>query len=216
VKVYDCRCSRCAPLPVANQCSVCGQEVRHGVRDGVTGWWHRETVDHMTILGHRHTQADEDRRIATLDEVRYDDDFPEGYTIRERYRKVGDEGGDPEAEVIPAPEVTAEPVEKKSQWVPGGARTIWNLAEKNGWTVVSATRSRGPRVHASLGTLLSVSDFFLLKLRLDSEDRAAVASWCDGKFDFAYNVTIHRKTKTLTADKANSDGLKTWIKGDFV
>lgn len=213
--VYECFCARCHPTAAPAQCSACGEEVRLGVRDGQQGWWHRENVDHITIHGHRHTQADEDRDNAILDEVRYDEDFPDGYTIRERYN-VGIKPEDVEKEPIPAPEVVAEPVEKTSPYLPGGAKQIWNLAVKNGWTIVSATRSRGPRVHASLGTLLGISEFFLLKIRLDEQDRAAVASWTDGKFEFAYNVVIHRDTKTLTAEAANSDGLKTWIKGDFV
>lgn len=214
----ECFCGRCHPTPAKDQCSRCGQEIRWGWRDGRQAYWHREDVDHATMQGHLHTQADEDAHNAVLDEVRYDDPvipfLPVPYTIRERYAKKLDDDGEEVVEPIPAPEVVAEPVEKGSSWVPGGAKQIWNLAEKNGWTIVRATRSRGPRVHASHGTLLSISDFFQLKMRLDSEDRSAVASWTDGKFEFAYNVTIHRDTKTLTADKANSDGLKAWIKGE--
>lgn len=240
--VYECLCARCHPTDAPEQCSKCGEEVRWGWRDGVHGCWHRGNVDHAVIHGHRHTQADEDREQAALDEVRYDEPpvpfltkalvahtsplarrlfleagrAPESYTIRERYAKKLNAEGEEEAEPIPAPEVMAEPCEKTSKWVPGGAKQIWNLAEKNGWTIVRATRSRGPRVHASHGTLLGISDFFQLKMRLDTEDRSAVASWTDGKFEFAYNCTIHRDTKTITADKANSDGLKVWIKGEFI
>jgi hypothetical protein len=217
-----CFCKGCVAKGLApmlsgapDTCSRCGEEVRLGWRNGVKGWLHREDVDHHTLLGHIHTQHDEDRKNAILDEVRYDDDHPEGYTIRKRYH-VGVADDDVEPEPIPAPEVVAEPIEKTSPYLPGGAKQIWNLAEKHGWTIVSATRSRGPRVHASHGTLLSISDFFLLKIRLDSEDRAAVASWTDGKFEFAYNVRIDRTNKKLYPDSANSDGLKTWIKGDFV
>ncbi len=115
---------------------------------------------------------------------------------------------------IPEPEVVCEPVDKTSEFLPGGAKTIWNLAEKNGWTIISTTRSRGPRVHASQGTLLSISDFFLIKMRLDGTDKSAVGSWTDGKFQFAYTVVADRATRTLEATKANSHGLKAWIKGE--
>ena len=217
VPVYQCWCSRCHPTPAANQCSACGEEIRWGTRDDTEAWWHRGPVEHAVIHGHRHTQADEDRDNAALDLVRYDDPVipfaPVAYTIRERYN-VGVAAKDVEREPIPAPEVLCTPVTKTDKRVPGGAKQVWNLAESMGWTVYRSTYSRGPRIHSSLQTLLSVSDYFVLGVRLDEHDLVAVGSWCDSKFDFAYAGKLNRKTNNVDLKRVDSKTLKSLIKGE--
>lgn len=38
-------------MPRPQTCSRCGEEVRYGTREGVTGWLHRGEVDHLPIFG---------------------------------------------------------------------------------------------------------------------------------------------------------------------
>lgn len=224
-----CYCKGCVARGLApmrsgapTTCSACGEEVRRGWRDGQEAWWHRESVEHATILGHTMTRRDQEAIEAALDAPRIDANG-EPYTTREydlqRMKKAAREAIEAEdddfvAAEIPPPEVLTTPVDRKDPRVPGGARTIWNLAEKQGWRVYRSTYSRGPRVHASHGTLLSISDYFILGVALDDANLMAVGSWCDGKFDFAYTATINRKTRTITPERVKSDALKAFIRGE--
>lgn len=136
-----CYCSRCAPLPgAAAQCSVCGQEIRLGYRDGVKNWWHREAVDHAPIQGHRITYAQRAENERFRREHVWYDDEGRPYTtaeweigkdkdpVRRRRRLAELRGEDPDyVEPIPEPEVRRTPVEIDDDRVPGGAKTMARL-----------------------------------------------------------------------------------------
>lgn len=85
--------------------------------------------------------------------------------------------------------------------VPGGCRTVLNLADKQGWTVVRLTYSRGPYL-GSKGGSLGVSDFVRLILRgpvLDEGPLFGVASWRDGKSDWTWiHANGHTDNATVT------------------
>lgn len=196
----ECFCSRCSPSSIDVVCSRCGEEVRWGHRDGLNAYWHRTDVGHMAILGHLHTEADEAAIQAALDTytVEYKG---KTLTIREyeiakikdrvkreaAEREAADDADeDYEPEVIPEPEVRSTSIEKTDERLPGGAKQIWNLAEKHGWRVVRSTYSRGPRVHRTQQKVISISDFLVLGIVLDEQHLWAVGSWQDNKFDFAY------------------------------
>lgn len=123
----------------------------------------------------------------------------------------------PEREVIeiPEPEVRSTRIEDfKDERVPGGVRTVTNLVAKtDGWEVISLTYARGPYLAAS-GKILSISDAVLLKIRseqVDGKRHIAVASWRDGKFDFAYIGTF--TDGLIRPYSATATELKNWIKG---
>lgn len=93
--------------------------------------------------------------------------------------------------------------------VPGGVRTVLNLAAKQGWAVEKLTYSRGPYLGAN-GKSLGVSDCVVLRLRgpvVDGAQLRAVASWRDGKADRAWRLD-GRTTPRLE----NMTALKTLIK----
>lgn len=120
-------------------------------------------------------------------------------------------------EPLPPVEVACHPVEPRDPLVPGGVRTITNLLSKQGWELRRLTHARGPYV-GSKGKVLSISDTIVLGARepetlgLDRPVRVAVASWRDGKFDFAYRGGI-LGGRLISTESANAVGLKNWIKG---
>lgn len=201
----DCRCGRCAPAGNREQCSVCGEEVRHGVRDGQTGFWHRAAVDHKVIHGHR---------SAPLIQA-----------------EVAEERDPLQDAVV---EVWAHPVERTEFAGTSGLRQIANLAAGDtrvmpsgkssksmkhppmapGWELVNITHARGP-YRGSKGEVLSVSDTHVLRargpVRLDGTRRVAVGSWRDLAFDFAYTGII-KDGNVTDLRKVGSDDMKTWMK----
>lgn len=214
-------------------CARCGNEVRWGwrpglrapVRPGAGFWMHREETDHIPVLGQMVTEemrAEVDRQ---LDLPRTKEDGTV-YTTREfdiaRMKKPAREAAEEEEEIvtepIPEPEVRSTLIEIDDERMPGGAKQIINLARKNGWTVW-ATYSRGPRIHASLGTLLEVSDYVVVRMRLDGGDRRAVASWCSksGKYEFEWAwplIADFENRRYIAPPIANFEGLKAWIRGE--
>jgi len=206
-------------------CSRCHQEVRWGFRGGQEAYWHRDDVDHAPVFGHMITVADKAEIERQLDLPRVDANG-EPYTTRDfdiaRYKdrekreaaeREAAEASDEEWEEheVPAPEVTSTEIEMSDPRLPGGAKQIWNLCLKNGWTC-RAFYSRGARIHKSHGRVLSIADYVVLKMALDKGDRRAVGSWEDGSFDFAYIMTV--RNKTASPLRVKSDGLKLFIKGD--
>lgn len=118
-------------------------------------------------------------------------------------------------EELPPVEVVSTPVDPKDERVPGGVRTITNLLPKHDWELVRLTYARGPYVGGK-GKVLSISDTILLKARgqeVDGTRPIAVASWRDGKFDFAYIGEI--KASTIRPRPANATDMKNWIKGTY-
>lgn len=163
-------------------CRDCREEVRYGARDGAPGWLHREPKDHIG--------------------------FP---VVAPEVEEV---------EPLPPVEIPCRPVDPKDEIVPGGVRTITNLLAKQGWELRRLTHARGPYVGAK-GDVLSISDTIVLGAReaprcerggLDRPPRIAVASWRDGKFDFAYVGVIRDGTFVTTG--ANNTAMKAWIKGE--
>lgn len=178
-------------------CGRCGEEVRYGVRDigrgPQKGYWHRVEKDHPVTLG------------VTMS-------YEESLAYFTAYKDRGSE--EAVVEPIPAPEVYSTPIEPPDPRLPGGAKQILNLARKHDWRAW-ATYSRGPRTHASHGTLLGVSDFVVIRMRLDGDRPGAVASWVDGKFDHAWLCEVDTpKRKIIIVGQANSDQLKAWIRRD--
>lgn len=221
-----CYCGRCAPSDAPAQCSVCGQEVRRGHRDGVEGWWHRENVDHTVIHGHRMTYTDaEEVRRQREDVVRYLEDGT-AYTTaeyeiskdkdatRRRARLAALRGEEVKgADPIPPVEIPKHTVEVESLPPRSGMRQIANLVLKtDGWELRRLTAARGPYVGGD-GSVLSISDSLVLGARgpeLDGGVVIAVASWRDGKFDHAYAGVL--KDGVAKVDPVNATELKTWIK----
>lgn len=196
----DCYCSRCVPNdipkdPHRSVCSRCGEEVRFGFREGMKGWHHREAVDHVA----RHGHAVEHLNLrAVVDEpVETDED---------------DEPVGP----LPPVEVPAHPADPDDFPPRSGIRQVINLVEKTeGWERAALTSSRGPYMGAK-GQCLSISDVTVLKARqvvLDGSVRIAVASWRDGKFDFAYIGII--KDHRLSPARVDASSMKNWIKGTY-
>lgn len=163
-------------------CRTCRDEVRFGRRADQPGWWHRGDVDHDT--------------------------FPVPAPV------------DDAPEPLPEVEIWGHSVEPQDDIVPGGVRTIVNLLARERWQLRRLTHARGPYVGAK-DKLLSISDTIVLGAReadsrcerggLDRGPRVAVASWRDGKFDFAY-VGVIEGGKVFT-QPANNTEMKTWIKG---
>lgn len=201
-------------------CAVCQEEVRWGARDGILGYLHRETVDHVPIFGRRWTAEDAARSDAELDRERTrtkDDGTEETYTAR-RYSLKGEAAKAYDASnmletEIPEPEVAQHDVAPDSFPPRSGIRQIINLIIKtDGWTLVNITASRGPYLGSS-GEVLSISDAVVVRAHgpmVDNGQKMAVASWRDGAFDFAYTGILKDGVVTTTA--ANSMALKAWIK----
>lgn len=186
------------PSPLT--CFTCKQEVRWGWRHGRKAWWHREDVDHAVILGEGSTpelhaqlaEADKARAAAKAKGKKKDaeDDVEEMTWPTE----------------LPEPEVRCTPVERNDPRVPGGAKTILNLLEKEDWELRRLTYARGPYIGAN-GKILSISDSIVLGA-VDGEDSAIVAFWRDGKFNGAMTVFKHQ-----LEGRPNATELKNWIKG---
>lgn len=159
------------------------------------------------------------------------------YTVR-RFGLKGDAAkaydalNAPEEAVLPPVEVWCHPVDPADPITPSGARTLAALVSgvtrvtpggktskslkhppmAPGWELRRLTHARGPYVGAS-GECLSVSDVVVLGARgpeVDGGYRIAVASWRDGKFDFAWTGVV--KDGTAHTEQANSDALKAFIK----
>jgi hypothetical protein len=178
-------------------CARCGEEVRFGVR--ATGplrwhdakrWLHRDHDDHIAILGQ---PVDQEALVEAI----------------ARARGLVDE--ESEVEEIPPPEVWATPVEATDERVPQGARNKLKLATENGWTAW-ATYSRGARVHKSQGTLLGISDFVVVRFRLDGTPKVAVACWEDGKMQRCYTAIREDEKRRFIVAPTNDAGLKAWLK----
>lgn len=187
-----------AAVPEALTCGRCGEEVRWGWRPGLTSptrpgsgfWMHRDpAADHHPLLGTR-----------LVDTVP-----PEPEPVEEGEGEVED----PEPFVIPPPEVTSTPIDIGDERLPGGAKIVLNAARREGWTA-TATYSRGSRMHASQGTILGVSDFVVVRARLDGADQVAVASWKDGGFDYAYVGEI--RDHNVITTRADSKALRAHLK----
>lgn len=123
----------------------------------------------------------------------------------------------PEVEQIdplPPVEVWCHPVEPDTFAPRSGIRQVVNLVDKTeGWERYRLTHARGPYTGAK-GELLSISDTIVLGARnvlLDGTVRVAVASWRDGKFDFAFVGLI--QGGRLTPYKVDATTMKNWIKG---
>lgn len=157
----------------------------------------------------------------------------ETYTVAEldlkRWRKSkkyrdmealeADDDEEEEEEVAPLPpvEVHCHPVEVESFPPRSGIRQICNTVLKaEGWEIRRLTHSRGPYL-GSKGECLSISDTIILGAskapELDGSRHIAVASWRDGKFDFAYVGAII--SGNLSPRRVNSTEMKDWIKGDL-
>lgn len=190
-------------------CSRCGEEVRYGKRDGITGWLHREDVDHLPLFGALWTAEDQARVEASLSEMASRGKADKRTEVAE---PVDDEAPDVWAEV-PKPFVTAQPVGPEDFPPRSGIRQIHSLASKtDGWEVANFTLAIGPYVGAR-GQVLSISDSVKMVLRgpgVDNGRRVAVASWRDGAFDFAYTGIL--RDGIVYTEPANSTALKAWIK----
>jgi hypothetical protein len=196
-------------------CSRCGQEVRYGRRDDVTGWLHRDPdADHMPLFGGPLWTPELQEKIeSSLAEM-----AARGKSDKKKDAPEPEDEPDVWAEV-PEPYVTAKPVTPDDFTANSGIRQIYNLAtgqnkkaKVTGWEVVSLTLAIGPYVGAR-GQVLSISDSVKMVLggpEVDNGRRVAVASWRDGAFDFAYIGIL--KGRTVTTQPANSNALKAWIK----
>ena len=177
-------------------CATCGEEVRFGTRATGPKHWHdakrclhRDHDDHVAILGQPVTE--EQRALR-----------------RQRQRELA------ELEVpeeIPPPEVWATPVDRDDERVPQGAKNKLKLAAEQGWTAW-ATYSRGSRVHKTQGTLLGVSDFVVVRFRLDGTPKVAVAFWEDGKMQRCYTAIRDDEKRRFIVAATNDAGLKAWLK----
>lgn len=196
-------------------CRKCNEEVRYGVRSGVTGWFHRESKDHEPAFGSYWTpemQAKLDAGLADMKARGKADKKSDAPPVDD------DDGPDEWAEV-PEPYVTAQPVYVEDFTPQSGIRQIYNLAmglnkksPVTWWEVAGLTLAIGPYVGAR-GQVLSISDSVKMVLRgpeVDNGRRVAVASWRDGSFDFAYTGIL--KDGIVTTEPANSNALKAWIK----
>lgn len=154
-------------MPSPQTCGRCGEEIRWGRRDNLDGWWHRENVDHMAVLGvytPRESLLEQwDGRLWTFGEA------PEP----EEGAEDGEEGGSSDFEPI---EVPSTPVDPKD--APAGPKRLANLGLKLGWELVRLTYARGPYMGAN-GKSLGVSDVHVVALRRGR--LGAVAYWRDGK-----------------------------------
>lgn len=177
-------------LPRPEVCTLCDQEVRYGVRHGKQGWWHREDVDHYARFG---TPA------PPLAEI---------LERRERWEADQREEPDDAKEEIPAViEQPAIKIELEDDRMPGGAKTILKLAEKQEWRVL-ATYSRGPWMHTVTWTPTAISDYVLVRMQRGSEH--AVGIWRDQKFKRGWTW----RDGTASLEQVNSDNLKARLKMD--
>jgi hypothetical protein len=193
-------------------CAVCGQEVRWGWRDGVLAYWHRETVDHTPKFGRLMQPGEWEQMMAAV---------AEGQRFRNKKNDLESEATEiQEARPLEPIEVRSTSMPHKGSLsldtpdgprevpVPGGVRTLLNLAERLGdWEVLRLTYARGPYLGAN-GSSLGVSDSITLMMRstLDSKPVYAVASWRDGKSDWAWKVIDKH------AYRVGAKALNAWMK----
>ena len=155
-------------------CTICGEEVRYGVRDGKHGIWHRNTVDHNATFGVQSVHPFESRRMRD-----------------EWLREHGELSAQDERErVEPIPDPTTyalefEPTERNMtlddrEVAVGGARLVYNKARKAGWTV-RATYACGPWLHA-VRQEVSRHRADHVKVTMQRGVEHAVATWLDGSF----------------------------------
>jgi len=204
-------------------CARCDQEVRSGIRDGVNGWWHRQNVDHETILGQMVTPemlAERDRQSHTQRQRTTDAGEVQTYTAHmfglkdDALKQAQLEADEVVDTTYPEPELRATPADPGDFPPRSGIRQILNLLPKQGWELVRLTKARGPYIGAD-GSVLSISDSVVLgargPVRLDGTHRVGVLSWRDGKFDSAYAGTVENGQITTTG--VNATQMKAWIKG---
>lgn len=130
------------PVTGPQTCSKCGQEVRYGKRDGITGWLHREAVDHMPMFGRLWTPEDSARQDAELDRLRcrpvgtFDEEkqvqpiefyTSRGYGLKGDALKAYQAEHHPEDKVLPPVEVFSHPITPDDPLVPQGARLLAEL-----------------------------------------------------------------------------------------
>jgi len=214
-------------------CRRCEQEVRWGWRGGADGWWHREVADHPPLFGQTVTaemlvEIERQNHVARClgagtSSTTAEFDF-------KRMKKAARDAAEAERE-NPEEEETheLEPIEVYSTdlplkgrvfvgcsdgsvavaAVPGGARTIINLAHKVGWEVWRLTYARGPWVGANGGSL-GVSDNVILIVKgppaLDGTPRLGVGSWRDGKSKWAWRIENNHTYRV------GANELKAWMK----
>lgn len=212
-------------MAFSETCSVCDQEVRWGWRDGREAYWHREAADHEPVFGRIFTAEDKARVDAELDRVRTrvnDKGEVQEYTARtlsktKKARDEAEEDDDTGSDVLEPIEVHCTDMPHKGVFeiggrevaVPGGVRTVLNLAAKQDWDVERLTYSRGPYLGAN-GKSLGVSDCVVLRLRgpvVDGAQLRGVASWRDGKADWAWRLDGRTTTRL-----ENMTALKNLIK----
>lgn len=136
--------------------------------------------------------------------------------FREMEALDGDDDDEVEVTVFPPVEIPGHTVEPDSFAPRSGIRQVINLLPKHGWELRRLTRSRGPYA-GSRGEVLSISDSIVLgaskPVELDGSRHIAVASWRDGKFDFAYVGVV--RSGALSPRRVNATEMKDWIKGDL-
>lgn len=214
-------------------CARCGQEVRHGIRNGITAWLHREDVDHIAILGQPVTPemlAEIDRQnrevIRTYEDgteyTTAEHDILKDKDVDRRRARMAELRGEPlqTEHFIPPIEVPCHPVDPDSFPARSGIRQVISLVAKTeGWELRRLTHARGPYIGAN-GECLSVSDTIVLGASrparcwaggFDVGTRIAVASWRDGKFDHAFIGTI--RDGALNPQLVDATTMKRWIKG---
>ena len=191
-------------------CAKCGQEVRHGKREDITGWLHRDPdIDHLPLFGGPlwtpELQADLEASLAEMaarGNARDKDDAPEPEWL-------GDE--------IPEPEIACHTIEVSDLRPRSGILGMANLIlgrnkdKVQGWELRRLTHTRGPYVGAR-GQVLSIDDFIVLGAA-GPENRVAVAAWRNYDYDFGYAGVIDAASKKIRTTPANSTELRSWIKG---
>lgn len=221
-------------MAASETCSTCGEEVRYGYRDGVLAYWHRLEVDHVPIFGYVMTPEDHAEVERQRHLIRYLEDGTPYSTAEYEARKIkdtekraaalaelhDDEDGDGHDEIEPI-EVRSIALPLKGRVfvgcpdgsvavaaVPGGVRTVLNLAARVGWTVERLTYSRGPYLGSS-GKSLGVSDTVVLVVRgpdVDGVPRRGVASWRDAKSDWAWRM------ENKQIERIGAKALIAWMK----
>lgn len=171
-------------------CAKCGEEVRHGYRNGHLAWLHREAKDHLPMFGRLTTPEERQTALEAWD-----------------LRKAA-EGLEEEAVGAMEPiEVPHTDLDLEDEAVPGGLRQVARLALKHGWTLHRLSYARGPYV-AATGKSLGLSDSHVLVVRgrVDGTPALGVASYRDGSADWAWRVTGKYAHRCSVTD------LKKWIK----
>lgn len=188
-------------MTAAQTCAVCHREVRWGTRGGRLAWWHRDDKpvgsgyvdkrdEHEPVLGTPSWEAP----IIALDDVATTKDGEEDDRVFE----------------IPPPEVLARPIDvDETELMPGGAKNLINAVRRAGGEA-TATYSRGPRVHASHGNLLGISDYVMVKFRRDG--RYAVARWeraAKWALDTAY--IVYYRDDLIYPQPATAADIRSWL-----